>query len=330
LPPRRLYPPAGYRLDQLDLPTVDMAGHFLALRSATSLRGLLQVFDWRTGREVYRVPPSELSNDFSFALQRDGKVVVTQRDNSAPSEPTNCEFHTPLTWYSPAEPHAHALSYRPCGPDLRMARGRIVYRGPGRLGSMLWMTDLRGRPPLRLSGTPWVLGFIEDLHPPFDFDGRRIAYGEPGCVDERVVRETVAAIARRGYLHGMTCPARFAGRDPISERHNGKLTAKIACTSGCTGSWEVDSLGRHPETLVDGGNFRVPADATRVLTSAESALPRYQSRRERRRRQVRVVVTVEQPSGSIKTIARTVTILTTRDAGARSGRRLRLMAAEHQ
>jgi hypothetical protein len=320
--PRRLGPPAGYRVDDLELLSAEMAGRFLAVRWGYRAGGVLQVFDWRSGREVYRLPPTEIVSDFSFALQRDGKVAVTQKDYT--SEPTNCDRHTRFAWYSPSEPRAHPLPYRPCGPDLRMARDRIVYRGPGRFGTMLWMTDIHGRAPLRLSGTPWVLGGFDDLLPPFDFDGKRIVYGEPGCVDERVVRDSVAAIARRGYLHGMTCPVRFVGRHPISQTRDGRVAARIACPNGCTLFWWVDDVERRGATLLAGGDLKLPAGTTRTLRSSHTALPH--NGRKPRRRRVRVVITAEQPSGAVKTIARTVTILTTREPRADGVRRLRRAA----
>ena len=305
-PARRLKPPAGYRLGQLDLPSVKMAGRFLALRSGEYSKGVLQVFDWRSGREVYRVPPSELSDDFGFSVQPDGKVAITQRD-IAPVE-TSCERHTRIAWYSPREPWPHTLPYRPCGPELAMARDRIVYPGSAGLGSALFMTDTRGRKPLRLSG---MLGYWDPSLPPFDFDGTRIAYGQTACIDERVVRDKIRSIARRGYLRAMTCPLQFAGRNGIDEGWGGTISVRVRCPAGCKGAWSIDTVGRHHRMLVDGGDFRLPPGIG-TLHSVESALPQKYASRKPAHRRVRLVIRAQQPNGPDRTATRTITILTTR------------------
>jgi hypothetical protein len=312
--PRRFAPPKGH--GGLE---VRMGGRFLALASFRyGSRGssrVLQVFDRDSGREVYRVPREDLRQSFSFALQSDGKVVVAQYDLNPPaSVPASCDYHAPLAWYSPAEPTAHELPYRPCGPDLALARDRIVYRGQNRIGTILYLTDVRGRPPMRLNAMPWAQDFVFDRLPPFDFDGSRIVYAEPDCANERIVRDTVAAIERRGYLGRVRCPVRFAGRNPVGQRRDGRVTATIACPSGCRASWHVRSAGERPRELLDGGKARL-APGRRTLLSRGTALPRRYSDRKPRRRPVDVVVYVEQPDGTYTHETHRTTILTTRLRG---------------
>jgi hypothetical protein len=308
--PRRFEPPGDYRVDHVTPSGVRMAGRYLALASSFGRRGMLQVFDWRTGREIYRVPPTALDSAFSFALQSDGKVVVNQPDHGQP-DTSVCEGHAPLRWYSRREPRPHVLPFRPCAEDVAMARGRIVYRGPGEEGTALWMTDTSGRPPLRLSGPPWVTDGIDFLEP-FDFDGRRVAYGEPACVDERVVRDTVAAIERHGYLRAVSCTARFAGRRPVEEWEDGTIAVRVRCPSGCEGNWAIRTAEPHGRLLLDGGGLHVPRGTTQIQRSVESALPRRRAGRKPRRVRVRVVLYVVQPGGTYRRFTHTTTIRTTR------------------
>lgn len=313
-PAGRFDPPRGYRLAAPEgQRPVAMAGRYLALSSFSYPRSrALQVFDWRSGREVYRVPPAALADELSFGLQSDGKIVITQTDEGGP-DGSSCEPHTPLAWYSPSEPTAHPLPYRPCAHGLAIARGRIVYRGPGEFGgSALYMTDVHGRPPVRLSGSPWVTdGGFDELQP-FDFDGTRIAYGEPVCLDQRVVRDTIGAIERRGYLRAVTCMARFAGRHPVEEWEDGTIAVRIRCPSGCDGDWWIETAGPHPRGVLTGGEVRVPSGTTQVLRSSQSAFPRGRAGHRPHRVRVRVIVSIAEPGGTYRRFTRTATIRTTR------------------
>lgn len=312
---RRLFAPPHYDPSSQS-PAVQMAGRYLALRSTArhTYRGLLQVFDWRKGREVYRVRLPK--GGFSFDIQSDGKVAVVKPaiDSDAP---VTCDLQAPVAWYSPSEPRAHVLPSRVCGPDVAIARDRIVYRGPGSFGSVLWMTNVHGGPPVRVSGSPWMIDFIVDLLPPFDFDGRRIVYGEPGCADERVVRDDVRAIARRGYLRAAICPIRFAGPSPIVERPDGRIAVTVECPQGCRGGWWVADAEHPDRLLVSGGDLQLPRGQVRTLVSDESALPRRLAGRTPQRRRVRVVLTADQPIGTTKTTVMETTIRTTRGAAER-------------
>jgi hypothetical protein len=290
---------------------IALAGRFLAIHSAPPCcepadRQLLQVFDWRSGQEAYRVPGSFEE----MALQADGKAVVSE-DIPARVVP-NCGDPRSLTWYRPEEPGvAHVLSARACGwggRGLAIARDRIVFRRPAGNGSLLWMTDVSDRAPLQLSDGPWATPGGDNA-PPFAFDGTRIAYLTGDCTRQRLVRDTVRAIETNGPGRSPTCPVRFAG--PIRQLGDGRLEIEVVCPRGCIGSWDVmREDGR--KQLIPGDYFRLRPGVRTTLRSSGSAFPARYRGRARLRRRVPVTVWADQPDATERRAIRRTTVVTTR------------------
>jgi hypothetical protein len=182
---RTIAPPRGY-----DFVDVDAAGPFVAGEAARRNDDLVIVYDGRSGRELYRAPSSAF-NEGEYVLQADGKLVVPAAEGAP-----ECG-----SWYSPSEPVAHPLTFRPC--IGRMANDRIVTIEPAdpRGGTTrLVLTDLRGSPPVAI--TP-PADLDDSLG--FDFDGRRVLEAVPVCHGVDLVAEHLRDMLRRGPRRARRC-----------------------------------------------------------------------------------------------------------------------------
>jgi hypothetical protein len=133
---RTITAPRGY-----EFVDIEAAGPFVVGEAAERNGRVLIVYDLRTGRELYRVASSQPDTG-AYSLQSDGKLVIPALQGSA-----ECG-----SWYSPAEPVAHPLTFRPCLGQ--MANDRIVTVGetdPSGDNAGLVLTDLRGSPPVAIT-----------------------------------------------------------------------------------------------------------------------------------------------------------------------------------
>lgn len=187
-------------------------------------RQRLTVFEWRTGRVVYRVstPAGLVFGDYD--VQSDGTMAfsyrVPARDGSTRER---------LAWASRERPVLNPLATKARnGYDVRLAAGRVVFARDARGRQLLeaGVTDLQSRGRLITRSVVPSEGPTE----PLGFDGERVAYAELGCAGPRI---RVVSVQTHRAFRPPRCPLRIVG----SPRLRGKrLIVRISCRgldSGC-------------------------------------------------------------------------------------------------
>lgn len=225
---RVLRPPAAGRFWDVQLAGRHMAG---AVEGGSS-DGDVIVYDWRRGRELYRIPGPP------FALQDDGKVATL---GGAPQP--GCDVGD-ARWYSPAEPRAHVVPERGCFDDwVFMAHDRILssrfLSAPVARGDLAQsdfvVSDLAGSDTMPLFTAQAGSSL---LRVPVYFDGTRVGYSTPGCdARDRMVVDTVDHLARTGPVGQELCTVSLK-RVPAQVKVRGRLhrfVLEFACRHGCEG-----------------------------------------------------------------------------------------------
>jgi hypothetical protein len=275
---RTIRPPAGSRFYELRL-----AGRYVAALVEGRRDGIV-VYDWRSGRQLHRVPALGVD----FALQRDGTLAY-------PDVGDACEGGE-IRWTS-REGRRHVPRDPICADGILLASDRILAiadQPPGEdPRTQVMLTDLDGgnRTPLFESSVPgWSLRF------PLLFDGTRIGYATPNCeAGERIVVDTVAELAASGPIAHERCTvsmSRIASRATVGSRGGFRLV--LACRNGCIGRIRLwDPAGqRHLAFYGLGEAASVRAPRSRA-TRHEFTLERDEAERLRRAGRLELELRVE-------------------------------------
>lgn len=185
------------------------------------------------GGGEYRVPlPPGVESD-QIDLDARGRLAVLARKPG--SDGRNCQA-TELSWYSPAEPFAHALPVEPCLQQVAWAGERIAYAGGpsvGGFGTQLRTVGLGSGERLAVDA-----GRVRLFS--FDADPRHLAYGLTACGGG--IDLLVLPLIDRASPRPASCPTRLASRRiPVRER---RAHVKLACPRGCSGTVRILRGGR--------------------------------------------------------------------------------------
>jgi len=250
-PPVVLSLPFSSSLNNFQVAGRYLAGHVWgegADNEERDRRAYVAVYDWVDQREVYRATGDGRKGPlfYGFDLQDDGTLAYTFQAN-APGTPPPAGDHpgpvdTPggrlkLAWMSPSEPFPHVLPFEPAAPDLRIARGRILFdrrataaqRDARRSDFGNVVTDLKGSGVLRVIQPAHGVGILGGI----GFDGKRVDYVLNRCGRYRMVFDTLAAIAARGPVRNSRCPVALPVARTVRVGRKGDLTVPVLCRRGC-------------------------------------------------------------------------------------------------
>ncbi len=184
------------------------------------------------GSVVYSVPVSSSVVADGIELDASGRLAVLVR---AASQHYSCAG-TQLSWYSVAEPYAHALPVEPCPSTITWAGERIVYEdavGAETLGTQIRAVALDSRDELIVDSGRVALDS-------FDADESTLAYGLWACDGGRHLY--VVPLAGTVDPTPAGCPTGLASRNVRVAGRRARI--ELSCPRGCSGTITIQVGGR--------------------------------------------------------------------------------------